>query len=98
MKLQEATWVFLVTYLATQEEKSELLKTFQALDVNKDGKLTREEIINGRFFILTIIIIFLGFQTILGSENPEEDADAILRQLDNNFSGTIDYTGKIAAQ
>ena len=93
MKLQEATWVFLVTYLATQEEKSELLKTFQALDVNKDGKLTREEIINGRFFILTIIIIFLGFQTILGSENPEEDADAILRQLDNNNSGTIDYSG-----
>jgi len=93
VKLQEATWVFLVTYLATQEEKSELLKTFQALDVNKDGKLTREEIINGRFFILTIIIIFLGFQTILGSENPEEDADAILRQLDNNNSGTIDYSG-----
>jgi len=37
-----------VTYLASQEEKSELLKTFQALDANKDGKLTREEIVNGR--------------------------------------------------
>ena len=43
----EATWVFLVTYLATQEEKNELLKTFQALDINGDGKLTREEIVQG---------------------------------------------------
>ncbi len=51
MKLQEATWVFMVNYLATQEEKSELLKTFQALDANKDGKLTVEEIINGISFV-----------------------------------------------
>jgi len=83
-KLQEATWVFLVTYLASQEEKSELLKTFQMLDANGDGKLTREEIID-------------GFQRILESENPEEDADAILRQLDNNNSGTIDYTEFVVA-
>ena len=41
-----------MTYLATQEEKSELLKTFQMLDANGDGKLTREEIIDGwRFYI-----------------------------------------------
>lgn len=82
--MQEATWVFLVTYLATQEEKSELLKTFQALDANGDGKLTREEIID-------------GFHRILESENPEEDADAILKQLDNNNSGTIDYTEFVVA-
>jgi len=76
--------VFLVSYLATQEEKSELLKTFQLLDTNSDGKLTREEIIN-------------GYRTIFGSENPEEDADAILKQLDNNNSGTIDYSEFVIA-
>lgn len=50
-KLQEATWVFLVNYLATKEEKKELLKTFQALDKNGDGQLNREELINGKFEI-----------------------------------------------
>ena len=39
--------MFLVTYLASQEEKAELLKTFEALDLNGDGKLSREEIIEG---------------------------------------------------
>jgi len=37
----------------------------------------------------------IGYRTILGSEAPELDADLILKQLDNNNSGTIDYTGKI---
>lgn len=27
-KLQEATWMFIVNYLASKEEKNELLKTF----------------------------------------------------------------------
>lgn len=39
--------MFLVTYMATREEKNELLKTFQSLDVNGDGQLNREELING---------------------------------------------------
>lgn len=33
-KLQEATFRYIVNYLATKEEKAELLKTFQALDTN----------------------------------------------------------------
>lgn len=47
-KLQEATWMFLVNYLTTKEEKAELLKTFQALDLNCDGQLSREELIIGK--------------------------------------------------
>lgn len=33
--------------MATKEEKYELLKTFQALDLNNDGKLSREELTIG---------------------------------------------------
>lgn len=48
-KLQEATWVFLVSYLSTREEKGQLLQTFQLLDLNGDGKLSRDELIVGKF-------------------------------------------------
>jgi calcium-dependent protein kinase len=33
--------------LATREEKNELMRTFQALDLNNDGMLSREELIIG---------------------------------------------------
>lgn len=39
--------MFLVNYFASKEEKKDLLKTFQALDANGDGQLTKEELING---------------------------------------------------
>mgnify|MGYP003876820667 CR=1 FL=1 len=93
-KLQEATWVFLVNYLATKEEKNELLKTFQALDLNGDGQLTREELIQG--MILNAFcgaITKIGYKKILGSSTPEEDVDAIMKVIDQNSNGAIDYSG-----
>jgi len=30
----------------------------------------------------------------MGSKNPEAEVDAIFKALDNNNSGTIEYTGK----
>ena len=46
-KLQMATWTFFTNFLACNEEKEELLKTFRILDENGDGNLSREELING---------------------------------------------------
>jgi len=37
-----------VNYFATHEERTQLLKTFQALDLNGDGQLSKEELIKGR--------------------------------------------------
>jgi calcium-dependent protein kinase len=39
--------MYMVNYLTTKEEKNELLKTFQQLDLNGDGILTREELLIG---------------------------------------------------
>lgn len=83
-KLQDATWVFLVSYLASREEKSQLLTTFQLLDLNGDGKLSREELIT-------------GYQKILGLEHAEIEVEAILNAVDNNNSGAIDYTEFVMA-
>lgn len=46
-KFQEAALTFMVNYLATSSEKQELLTQFQALDLNGDGRLSREELVIG---------------------------------------------------
>lgn len=47
MKLQLATWNFLVNYLEINEEKENLTKIFKTLDINGDGHLSREELVKG---------------------------------------------------
>ncbi|EAS02022.1 calcium-dependent kinase (macronuclear) [Tetrahymena thermophila SB210] len=83
-KLQEAVWMFIVNYLATKEEKNELLKTFQSLDTNGDGKLSREELIN-------------GYSKILTMENAIKEVDKIMKVIDKNDNGDIDYSEWVAA-
>ena len=46
-KLQQAALTFIVSQLATKEEKTQLQKVFSALDKNSDGTLSKEEIIEG---------------------------------------------------
>jgi len=83
-KLQEAFWLFLISHTATKEERDHLLKTFQALDLNGDGKLSRDELI-------------IGYQQILGAEHPEEEVDAIIKAVDSDRSGSIEYTEFVVA-
>jgi len=83
-KLQEAFWLFLISYIATKEERDHLLKTFHALDLNGDGKLSRDELI-------------IGYQQILGSQHPEEEVDAIIKAVDSDRSGSIEYTEFVVA-
>jgi len=46
-KLQGAIWEFFVAYMTSDSEKIALLDTFKALDVNGDGMISREELIQG---------------------------------------------------
>lgn len=79
-KLQQATWVYLVSYLSTREEKNELMKTFKALDLNGDGQLSRDELIQ-------------GYEKIMGAREAEREVDNIMATVDTNKSGFIDYSG-----
>ena len=84
-KLQEATWVFLVNYLASKEEKAQLLKTFQNLDLNGDGQLSREELI-------------IGYGKIMKEGDASELVDRIMSVVDKNNNGSIDYTGPLGRE
>lgn len=38
--------------------------------------------------------MLLGYRDFLGATNPEEEVDTLMKVVDYNNSGTIDYTGK----
>lgn len=40
-------WTFVVSHLASDDEKKELLKVFKSIDTNGDGQLNKSELING---------------------------------------------------
>ncbi|CAD8110074.1 unnamed protein product [Paramecium sonneborni] len=83
-KLQEACFKYIVNQLATKEEKQELLRTFQSLDTNNDGKLSKQELL-------------IGYQKIMNADQALEEVEKVFAQVDKNNSGMIDYTEFVMA-
>jgi len=78
-KLQEAVWIFIVSYMTTDSEKNEFREVFQNLDTKNDGFLSREELIE-------------GFKRFMGENEAEQEAEKLLERLDNNRSGYLEYS------
>ncbi len=83
-KLQQAALTYIVNHLITKEDKNELLELFQQFDKNGDGVLTKDEILE-------------GYQSILGELEAEREADRIMKEVDFDKSGTIDYNEFVLA-
>ena len=45
--MQQAAITFIVCQLSNKKEQEELYKTFKAFDKNSDGKISKEELIEG---------------------------------------------------
>ena len=58
------------------------MKTFQALDKNGDGVLSREELI-------------LGYSKNMGEQEAIDEVNRIMVEIDKNNSGEIDYSGTL---
>lgn len=61
-----------------EKEKKALQEVFQAIDANGDGKLSKEELLN-------------GCSKVFGESMSKEQVDAIFEKVDVDGSGTIDY-------
>lgn len=83
-KLQEAIWIFLVTYFSTKEDRGKLLETFKALDKDRNGTLTRDEIKQ-------------GYKLIMGKAHNDEDIEILIKNIDVNKSGSVDYSEFVTA-
>lgn len=66
------------TQMINNSEQQDMRKMFEQIDVNFDGKLTRQEVIDG-FKLMEI-------------ENYEEEANNMFKMADFDGSGTIEFS------
>ena len=85
-KLKKATLNFISSQLTTAEEREEMTELFKSLDTDQNGTLSKEELKN-------------GFLTLYGHhiENIDGEIERIMKEVDVNRSGEIDYTEFISA-
>mgnify|MGYP000873733422 FL=1 len=89
---------FIVAQITTQQERDELQKTFQSLDKDGNGILTREELVEGRVVVVMrhIECFLSGYVKVFGAESKskaEYEATKIIKEVDVNGSGQIDFSG-----
>jgi calcium-dependent protein kinase len=77
----------MVQNLISKEEIGRLQQVFKKLDVNQDGKLQYEELLNG----------YAEHYDILEHDLVKEEVDRIFRLVDTDQSGEIDFSEFVTA-
>jgi len=85
-KLQQAALAIIVHNLPHNEDIKELERAFRMIDENKDGKLSREELIKGFKFVFKKT-----------EQETIREVDAIFKNVDNDNNGYIEYEEFIRA-
>ena len=84
-KLEMAVISYIANYLTSSQNNQALRDTFEAMDKDKDGVLSKQELING-------LSKFYGNRAFL-----VEEIDQLLSNIDLNGNGVIDYWEFVAA-
>lgn len=83
-KLKQATFAFIASQLLSKAEKENLAKIFKAIDKNGDGKLSKEEIMD-------------GYDAFFGKTLDKNDIEKMFDAVDIDKSGYIDYSEFVIA-
>jgi calcium-dependent protein kinase len=83
-KLKDAIYNFIAAQILTHKETAELRKAFSNIDKNHDGHLTTEELLE-------------AYTQVLGATDAFVYVENIMKQVDIDRSGKIEYTEFIAA-
>lgn len=78
-KLKDAVFTFLATNAIAKAELKHLRESFQAFDINSDGKLSREELLK----------LYLQFTN---ESQAQIEVQRILEEVDSDRSGFVDYS------
>lgn len=84
MKLKQATFAYIASQLLSTKEKENLAKVFKAFDKNGDGKLSKQEIMD-------------GYDVHFGKSMNQEEVDKMFEQVDIDGNGYIDYSEFVVA-
>lgn len=77
-KLKDAVLTFLTSQALSLQDTKELREVFRSIDKNGDGKLSREELMD-------------KYKETMGVEAAAQEVDRIMREVDADGSGYIDY-------
>lgn len=83
-KLKQATFAFIASQLLSKSEKENIDKIFKVLDKNGDGKLSKEEILE-------------GYDSYFGKTLDKDDIEKMFESVDIDKSGFIDYSEFVVA-
>jgi len=83
-KLQQAALAYIVHNLTKKEDLEEMRKAFVEFDTNGDGKLTKDELINGLLKVKT-------------PTEAKAEVDRIMSMIDNDNNGYIEYEEFLSA-
>lgn len=87
LSLQKASLAFIANQIGQNEEIKKLKHEFDKIDVNKDGVLSREELIECERFIIN-----LGMSKHYPFEEAIQKVDEVIQQVDFNNDGTINFS------
>lgn len=78
-KLRDAVRTFITTQCLSSQDTKQLREVFRAIDINDDGKLSKEELLK-------------HYEKCMGSEHAHEEVEKIMSEVDTDNNGFIDYT------
>jgi calcium-dependent protein kinase len=84
-KLEQAVYLYIMTQLISNKEKDDLRKVFESMDINHDGQLSKDELIEG--------------YTKISKSRVEAEAmvNEIMAEADPDGNGVLDYTEFLVA-
>lgn len=83
-KLKKATCAFIASQLLTKEEKDKIDDVFRAMDVTRDGKLSKME-------------VKAGFFQVFGTFLSDQELDDMFSRVDCDGTGVIEYSEFVTA-
>ncbi|CAD8167421.1 unnamed protein product [Paramecium octaurelia] len=83
-QLQNAMLNYIAENMLSDQDKKKLMEEFQKFDLNKDGQVTKEELLK-------------VYKTMFSSQKAVQEVDTIFAKIDQNCSGRIDYQEFILA-
>jgi len=82
MTFQKAVLAYMASQQLYQSEEKKLREAFKALDKDNNGTISKNELIEG------YILVYKNEQ------RAKEEVERIMRRIDVNQNGAIDYNGK----